>query len=243
MKFDTFALTMTGGRMVNEDACGSFEEGSRYLWVVADGLGGHRGGEIAAKRSVELMIEKFKGNFEVSEEAIQTCFAYANTQIRKEQQENITLNQMKATAVALCTNIEKTVISHIGDTRCYYFKQGKIVSQTIDHSVVQVLANNREIAKEEIRFHEDRNKVLRSIGKEDICRPTTISLESRLENGDAFLLCSDGFWEYVYEEEMEVDFLKADTPEKWLEMMEGRLLKRATGNYDNYTAIAIFCKE
>jgi hypothetical protein len=145
---------------------------------------------------------------------------------------------MKSTAVVLVANQNAAVCGHIGDSRLYHFRASHIAHQTQDHSVPGALAASGDIGLQQIRFHEDRNRLLRSLGGESESSPT---IETRnLTQGDAFLLCSDGFWEYVNELEMEVDCAKASTPAEWMSFMTARLLQRAQPENDNYTGMGVF---
>jgi len=95
-----------------------------------------------------------------------------------------------------------------------------------------------DITAEQIRFHEDRNRVLRALGGENA--KAEVSEALKIGRGKtAFLLCTDGFWEYVYENEMEQTLRKARTPEEWLQSMERILKERVCGDNDNYTAAAV----
>jgi serine/threonine protein phosphatase PrpC len=97
-----------------------------------------------------------------------------------------------------------------------------------------------EITPAQIRFHEDRNKVLRALGNDLDIKPE-ISMPLQLASGfHAFLLCTDGFWEYVLEEEMEIDLSKSHAPQEWISLMLQRLYKRVDGANDNFSAIAVF---
>ena len=98
-----------------------------------------------------------------------------------------------------------------------------------------------QITPDQIRFHEDRNRVLRALGMDG-----DITVETRfqtLEPGHhAFLLCTDGFWEYVLEPEMETDLLYAESPEDWLRRMQTRLRQRTPPDNDNNTAAVVWCE-
>jgi serine/threonine protein phosphatase PrpC len=96
-----------------------------------------------------------------------------------------------------------------------------------------------EITPAQIRFHEDRNRLLRSLGNSGF-NPTIRENSAPLEPQDAFLLCSDGFWEYVNEREMEADLATAPGPKDWLTSMEARLKARVKSEHDNYSAIAVW---
>ena len=106
---------------------------------------------------------------------------------------------MRTTAVVLCTEGNRGTALHIGDSRFYHFRNGKIISQTKDHSVPQMLAMAGEISEHEIRRHPDRNRLLRALGDENE-EVRFVRSDFEIKEGDAFLLCSDGFWEEVEEE-------------------------------------------
>ncbi len=227
---------MKGGRSYNEDSI-RYDDGSLgFICVVADGLGGHGGGEIASSLTVETLVNGFKNNPDIGAEAIRRLFEATNREVLARQIPSI---QMKSTAVALfCTGTGMTV-AHVGDSRFYYFSQGRLIYQTKDHSVSQMAVLSGEISSSQIRFHEDRNKVLRALGSDVEVKPEIQSF-SRPEPSDVFLLCTDGFWEYVLEEEMEIDLAKAQGPQQWLDFMVARLGGRINGKNDNFTAGAIF---
>jgi PPM family protein phosphatase len=243
MKITTSSLSKTGGRKYNEDYCAYLQQEHSWIWVVADGMGGHFGGEIASKEAVEVILNYFRQPISIDTENVNRLLTEANQRILTLQKEKVQLKRMHTTIVLLAGDSNNTVCAHIGDSRCYFFQNGKFISRTQDHSVVQVLVNQGEISEKEMRHHEDRNKVLKSLGKDEDLKPTIRSLDRPMQPGDTWLLCSDGFWEYVYEHEMEIDYFKARTPEEWLSKMETRLMARASNDHDNYTAIAIFCRD
>lgn len=243
MKMTTAYLSKTGGRKANEDYCSYLCQLSASIWVVADGMGGHFGGEVASKLAVESILNSFNGQEQVDENLIFTLLSDANQQIMAEQNEKAMLKKMHTTIVLLAADQTKLICAHLGDSRAYFFKKGQYVTRTQDHSVVQALVNQGEITEKEMRFHEDRNRVLKALGHHDQLKPSIQTIPGTPEAGDAWLLCTDGFWEYVFEHEMEIDYYKANCPDEWLKKMEYRLLSRASKNHDNYTAMAIFFKE
>jgi len=115
--------------------------------------------------------------------------------------------------------------------------------QTRDHSVPQALVDAGALQPDMIRNHPDRNQLLRSLGSPGPLHPTLLGHPVALAAGDAFLLCSDGFWEYVLEAEMEQELAEASNPQTWLSRMEARLLWRAPAWHDNYTAIVVLVNE
>ena len=147
---------------------------------------------------------------------------------------------MRSTAVVLLLDDAKALWAHLGDTRLYHFANGHIVFQTRDHSVPQAMVDARDIGYDDIRHHEDRNRLTRSLGNDGKVRTTLLGQSVALGKGDAFLMCTDGFWEFVTENVMEATLAESETPEKWLVKMETILLGNAPAGHDNYTATAIF---
>jgi serine/threonine protein phosphatase PrpC len=120
------------------------------------------------------------------------------------------------------------------------FQKRGIVEQTEDHSVPQALLKAGEITSDQVPVHCDRNRLLRSVGEHGAVQATFLNAPRDLCPGDAFLLCTNGFWEYVYETEMLADLACSSSPEEWLGRARHRILRRPSGEYDNYSAVAIF---
>lgn len=237
--FDADRVTTAGGREENEDACSHLRIGHTSCWVVADGLGGHHGGQLAATLAVEAALESFRLNPAVAPAALQAHLQAAHDAILRRQSEDPSLGQMQSTLAILVSDGLKAMWAHAGDSRLYYFKGGAIAFQTRDHSVSQSKVDGGQVPADQIRKDEDRNRLLQSVGKQSYFRPTVLDSPKRLANGDAFLLCVDGFWAKVLEAEMEIDLAKAGTAKDWITGMERRLSQRLTRGDDNYTAIAV----
>lgn len=227
-------FTDKGTRDENEDSVRLKEEGGCIAAVVADGLGGQGGGRQASGIAVNRLCE-----FLISEnckEELHKRFAAANKEILEAQKPGM---KMMSTAVALFVSGSRAVWAHMGDSRLYHFLDGSLVFQTFDHSVSQMAVFRGAITQEEIRFHEDRNRVLRALGGDEEAKEETGSGE--LEKGfHAFLLCTDGFWEYVLESEMENTLSDSATPEEWLVSMCNILQQKNSPEHDNFTAAAVF---
>lgn len=227
-------FTDIGTRKENEDSFRVIEMPGRLTAVVADGLGGQGGGKEAAGIAVETLCRFLEDGG--SEEQIHTLFSAANERILKKQRPG---KKMMSTAVALYLADDLAVWSYMGDSRLYHFYNGRLVMQTLDHSVSQMAVFRKEITQEQIRFHEDRNRVLRALGGAETTGEETGSI--RLEPGfHAFLLCTDGFWEYVLETEMEETLSVSATPEEWLVRMCNVLQQKKSEEHDNFTAAAVF---
>lgn len=239
MNLQTAFYTNAGGRENNEDF-GSYsigENNSSGAWFVADGLGGHRDGEVASKIAVSTAIEMFQANPELNSSNIAAIFKTANKNITTDK---INFFEKRTTMTGLFVKNDRALWAHVGDSRLYYFNGNRLVLQTKDHSVSQIAVDVGEITPDRIRFHPDRNKLIKVLGSGPDVVPEVTEHETILQPGDAFLLCTDGFWEYVYETEMEIDRSKSRSPTAWLEYMLKRHYRRAPDNCDNYTAMAVF---
>lgn len=239
MKADISGLSKAGGRKSNQDAYGIVRSDAGFCLVVADGLGGHAGGEIASRMAVETVREQYASAPGVSETLIAECFRKVQAAILDRTAADFSLAGMRTTLVLLSADRHNAVWGHVGDSRLYWFREGRIIEQTRDHSVPQMLVDAGKIAPQEIRGHEDQNRLTRAVGQAGELRPKIRAGLFPVRPGDSVLLCSDGVWTYVFEAEMEADLAGAQSTEAWLERMERRILERAVGAFDNYTAVAV----
>jgi serine/threonine protein phosphatase PrpC len=240
MRFDTACCTARGGRETNQDAVRQAVSGRVALWALADGLGGFGGGEIASATAADALLRAFGEHAEASAEALRTYFEVANRAVVARQPEQPEWSAMRTTLVALLIGDAGAWWAYSGDSRLYHFRGGAVAFQTQDHSVPQLLVASGRIAPAEVRGHPDRNRLLKSLGNPGGVDATIQTEPRAVEPGDAFLLASDGFWEHVLEREMEADYAKSAAAADWLDRMTARLRARAAGDYDNYSAIAIW---
>ena len=148
---------------------------------------------------------------------------------------------MKTTVCALMISGKEAVWGHIGDTRLYLFSSNKVRERTLDHSVPQMLVLAHEITEKNIRHHPDRNRLLRALGAVGDSPQFELSRKVCLDDVQAFLLCTDGFWENVLEKEMSALLKKSNSPEDWINRMVKIVSRREnSGNIDNYSAIAVW---
>jgi serine/threonine protein phosphatase PrpC len=155
------------------------------------------------------------------------------------------LHDMRATAVVLALNTVGAVASwgHVGDSRLYCFRRGRIVAQTRDDSVVQEMVDAGYLQPQQVRTSPYRNQLLAALGNGASVEPRIISEAFAMEDADAFLLCSDGFWEYVEEAELEQSLAEADSVGDWLNALEHSIIARGRKGQDNYSAIAVWCRD
>lgn len=226
MIIDTAVYSAEGGHNINEDSylC-SAEKG---IFIVADGLGGHEHGENASAAAIKYFAENCVGGYndKITEELLKG----ANRCV-------YSLNQGKTTVAAAFIEKGNFRFANVGDSRVYYFCRGKIAAITKDHSVCQAAVDMGTMSFSEIRGSEDRSKLLKVLGEKEDLDIKRKYPPIKITDGDAFLVCSDGFWEYVFETEMEIDLLKSQNAHDWIKNMLKRHIRRAENKGDNYTAI------
>jgi serine/threonine protein phosphatase PrpC len=237
MEFTTAWLCEQGGRTYNDDTVRIIEAEGTYVFV-GDGLGGYAGGKQASMAAADALQELAQNASLLEEADLEKAAEIADRAVRDLQ--NATGGSMKTTLVFLTLEQNTARWVHVGDTRLYHFRDGKLQFQTMDHSVSQLAVLMGEIEPHEIRFHEDRNRILRALGAVNAAADVSTALP--LEPGDAFLLCTDGFWELVLEEEMEQTLAGAGDPDAWLAEMRKILEDRMGPGTDNYSAAAVFCR-
>lgn len=227
-----------GPREANEDAVmltgytvtGGF---SCVLAVVADGLGGLSNGEVASRCAVETIQRHLVCYRNPDEDALYDAIQEASRKVYEAQ----TGADMRTTVAALWVDRFRAYAAHVGDTRIYQFRDGKIIYQSTDHSVAQMAVDIGKLAQSDIRQSKDRNRLIRTLGGEE---PPRVDLEElEIQPGDRFLLCSDGFWEPVTEEDMVAAMKTGDTAETWLDAMRQNLARPGKEPHDNNSAIAL----
>lgn len=238
MVYATF--TDTGSRDVNEDCFGTAMYEKSSCFVVADGLGGHGGGDVASQAAVEAVCTLFAEDG-FSDLFFGKAFQAAQKAIILKQDEAHRPSQMKTTLVILVIHEGKAYYAHIGDSRMYLFTKKKQKLRTIDHSVPQMLAISGTIKETDIRHHPDRNRLLRVMGVKGEDVRFEAGEPVKISGFQAYLLCTDGFWELIEESQM-VALLKASkAPEEWLANMAEIIRQNGRGTeMDNFTAIAVF---
>lgn len=234
-------FTDKGNRDVNEDKACVYEKDGKKCLVLCDGLGGHGRGEVASELVVKTFGEIFKNARLIDEKFLSNAFDTAQNALLEEQCRQNAKAEMKTTAVAMYVEGDKVQWGHIGDSRLYAFSDNKVTLRTFDHSVPQMLVFAKEIKEKQIRNHPDRNKLLRVMGIEWENPMYEISEPVRLEDYQAFLLCSDGFWEFIDEKKMGKLLKNSSTVDEWMQSMVDVIRKNgADKNMDNYTSIALW---
>ncbi|SJN30924.1 Serine/threonine phosphatase PPP [Mycetocola reblochoni REB411] len=207
-----------------------------HLFVVADGMGGHAGGDVASaialKRIIEADVEY--SSAEEAEIALQTAIIAANTRLADTVVDHPELMGMGTTVDAIAVVGDRVAIAHIGDSRIYLYRDGEISQITTDHTFVQKLVDAGRITPEEALVHPRRSVLMRVLGDVD-AHPEIDTLILGTKPGDRWLLCSDGLSGVVTDQTM----LRALASDEPAARVGDRLLKDALdhGAPDNVTIV------
>lgn len=236
MILHSYAFSSKGGREENQDSVAVHEEDNCGIYVLADGLGGLQNGKEASELAVKLLEFSWKpGKNDDPAAWLEGQFEKANQLLEKYSE--VKKVKVRTTLVALRLDGQKATWAHTGDSRLYYLHKGTISRLTEDHSVAYKKYKAGEIRRSEIAKDEDQSSLLRTLGGSERWKPDMDS--STVEEGDAFLLCSDGFWEYVHDDEILFDLLKASSARDWAERLLVRVLSRVEGNNDNLSVLTV----
>lgn len=224
-------------RKNNEDACTILEQA--LVCSVADGMGGHLGGEIASNISIETLVEAFKGrsgtgaNTERKDaELLVKCIKAANSEIFKRGNSDSGLKNMGTTVVATVFGPDYVVTANVGDSRIYRFRDGTLEQMTEDHSWVGELRKKNLISEEDARSHPLKNIITRALGMEPAVE---VDVKwDKVQKGDIYLLCTDGLTDLVPDADIR-DVLGKNGAD--LEAMASELIDiaNAAGGSDNIT--------
>lgn len=237
----TAYISRIGRRKRNEDACGYWTSEEGCCWVVSDGAGGHGSGDRAAQIVVSTVLERFSSHPAVGETEAVALLETAQAAVMAEKNANPEGDNMHATAAVLLIDATRgeAVWSHVGDTRIYLFRNRELVHQTRDHSLVQSMIDAGYGSVDMIRSHPQRSLLTSAIGNADDLALSVSGAPVAIGPGDAFLICSDGWWEYVDEQRMAAELVAANSCSDWLERMAAIVEAHDNQHSDNYTAIAV----
>jgi serine/threonine protein phosphatase PrpC len=245
LEVEIVALSRQGGRDYNEDVYGHWNDGRFVACLVADGAGGHGGGDVAAATARTSVLEGFARNPTLDPQSLRMLLDQANLDVVARQSQSQALAAMRTTVVLAVIDIETNQISlaHCGDSRGYLFVQGKLHSRTRDHSLVQEMVAGGVLDDEGARLHPTRNVILSALGSVD--EPLEVGLIGPLPMtpGDALLLCSDGLWEPLGDAMLIETLQSSPSPGFWLELLEQRVKTHAKPGHDNYTGLTLWAHE
>ncbi|MET3117130.1 serine/threonine protein phosphatase PrpC [Undibacterium sp. GrIS 1.8] len=247
MHLEIAQITAIGNRQTNQDALASALEDDLACFVLADGTGGHEGGEVAANLVTECITEKFVQEASFSPRALRSYVDWAMLKVAQKKLGNIQQKNMSATVATILIDRSNrcALWAHLGDTRVYLFRDGKIKTISKDHSYAQRMVDAGYADYALLRQHPQRSMLFAAIGAEGDSLPEVTMDAVDLQDGDAFLLCTDGFWEWVNENQMEQSLSSAQSCDAWLSQMNLiaeqniRVSSASRTSRDNFSAFAI----
>jgi protein phosphatase len=253
MKLASCGITDIGRkRQRNEDSY--LVNDKLHLYIVADGMGGHAGGEFASRIAVSTVEEIFKGedrlksgvpantcldadlpsDDNVEQDRLRDAILRAGNMIARRANEEPDLRGMGTTATVMLFIQNRAYIAHVGDSRAYCVRNGKITQITEDHSLVHEQLKSGLITEEEARTHQLKNIITRSVGVHEEVEIDTVVW--RIEPGDTYLICSDGLSNMVSDLEIQNVINQADLENSARELVD---LANKHGGDDNITLIVI----
>lgn len=240
------SLSAQGMRDTNQDAIGDAARGDVACFVVADGAGGHAGGEVASRLAIESIVGGFAGEPAFGAAPLRALVEQAGERIAGDKSAANGRDDMSTTVAALLVDQAggRAVWAHLGDTRVYLFRGGRLYSSTKDHSVTQQLIDAGYASAGQLRTHPQRNVLYAALGAGGDT-PPVVSDETALSAGDAFLLCTDGLWEWVNDDDMERTLQSALDPQDWLAALCHVAQSNAGATRkvrDNYSAYAVMVR-
>lgn len=244
MNLDIGSVSRVGDREENEDYGDFIRSPAGAAAIVCDGLGGHEFGEWASEAFATATLAErdalLAGDYSSKEAARQVFEAVFNSGtagLRKTVSSRDASADPQTTAVLAVVRKDMLATAHIGDSRAYRLGPDGVAWRSRDHSLVQMLLDEGEVTEEEMGTHPDQGKLFKSIGMEREDKPSVNVLEP-LRPGEALLLCSDGFWEHLEQEEL-ASLASVSDLQKTLENLAKLAEGRAQGKSDNVTAICV----
>lgn len=240
MKYQLGQASRLGNRMVNEDRIGVAESDDAVLLVVADGMGGYRGGQVASKALVNRMLQQFRRHqFPVENPVtyLRELISDAHLAVIRAGSEQYPPIEPRTTCVVCLIQAGKAWWAHVGDSRLYWFRGGKVQERTIDHSKIEEMRRKGELSDKEMDKHPQRHLVTRCIGFQQLPPIPAISQGAELEAEDMLLLCSDGLWGSV-DEDLIINTLAEHSLDKAVEGIAYQAEFKAYPTSDNISVVA-----
>ena len=240
IQFEATGLSDQGQvRKTNEDAI--FIDAAGGLFMVADGMGGHRGGGVASRAVVQhlpsLLDRRLRTAHGSAKNALRDSILDLNAAIRTSGQQSSSLRGMGSTLACLLIRGGRATVAHMGDSRVYRWRGG-LECLTQDHSVTALLVREGEISARSAAHHPARGQLTRFIGMEQEIYPDVSSIRVRI--GDRFMLCTDGLWGVLSDKRI-AEYLASDAK---LDIQCTNLISAAKegGSQDNITCVLVSCE-
>ena len=245
MKYQLASYSIAGGRATNQDRIVCAERDNAVLLVLADGLGGHAGGAIAA----EILTQTAQYAFEaVRQPLITKPSAFLALTIMQAHKAILAQGQMRTPPITPRTTCVLCLVqngyaywAHVGDSRLYHFRNGQVLSRTLDHTVTEQLHLGGLLSEEEMKRHPEKARLLKAVGGPNT-PAVSLGAETALQRDDVLLLCTDGLWEAM-EASALYSFLTAPSLDEGVEEMLISAEKRMKERADNLSAICLRWQE
>ena len=202
---ETVEISLLGDRDENQDRGVIVNSGEASLLVVVDGMGGHSKGELAAQTAIDSIVYEFEQeSFPIEDgvEFLSWCIAKAHDAVVSLGKSMHSDERPRATCALCLIQNDSALWAHVGDSRVYHLRDNRVLERTRDHSHVEVLLQDGLITEEEILSHPLRNFVECCLGGDSALPELSMSVPARLDDGDIILVCSDGLWSGVSDEEI-----------------------------------------
>lgn len=241
MRFSIFQDTDIGGRSINQDRMGYCFSRESLLMVLADGMGGHLRGEIAAQIAMQTVASMFQQQAlpRLADPVafIEQAFHASHRELHRYRDLHGMTECPRTTIVACVVQDGHAWWGHAGDSRLYLFRGGEVMFRTLDHSKVQSLVSLGLITEAEGEVHPERNKVLNCLGSPFV-PPIEIHAAFPMKAGDVVMLCSDGLWSGVSAEELVNEFRMEPVEQAVPRLIQSALAHNGPGA-DNTTVLAM----
>jgi PPM family protein phosphatase len=241
LRFETAEVSLLGDREENQDRAAVQAERDGLLLVVADGMGGHVGGSLAAEVAVDSLCRSFKSAAADAdpEALLSEALATAHDEVVSIGEEVSVGSRPRATCAVCLVSGGRATWGHVGDSRVYLLRGGAVLTRTRDHTPIEGLLQDGLISEEEIAGHPMRHYVEYCLGGFAERPLISVSKPVPLEAGDILLVCSDGLWSGIPDTDLaagpEHDVAIGD----WLARLAGRAVRAGTPYSDNTTAVAL----
>lgn len=241
MRFETAEVSLLGDRDDNQDRAAVRAGSGGVLLVVADGMGGHQGGALAAEVAVDSLCRSLDDMLGDADPRwlLHAAMESAHDDVVAAGEAVAVGSRPRATCAACLVRDGHATWAHVGDSRVYHLRGGTVLTRTRDHTPIESLLQDGLISEEEIAGHPMRHYVEYCLGGFAERPLITVSGTASLETGDLLLVCSDGLWSGVSDSEIgagpDKDVLIAD----WLFELAGRAVRAAAPYSDNTTAVAL----
>ena len=234
MNINFASTSEIGARESNQDETGALAGKHSACFLVCDGVAGTPGGETAAKLARDALLAEMQDDRAINPAETKEWVFNADQVIRQAQRNNLNFQQMSTTLAALFIDRvqQRSWWAHAGDSRVYHFRRGFIHAVTRDHSLAQQM---KEAGVDNSGINS--NLLYNALGA-DGTLPVSYSEVLPLEDGDAFLVCTDGFWCSLTPQEMEQALRMVNSPEEWLALMQ-KAINRSEKK-DNLSAVAVW---